>query len=147
MGTLQEEIDFFDFAAKRVPSTIRNALHEEANVLKSMVQSKAPVRTGLYKASWMIGRSGGQGVIASFTLYNPLIYASAIDHGIDPAEYPDHPWVQSMAKPGKSPGIVKSKGVIWSAKAPGGTLYTTVTPSYEKKLCQSLANYVIGVFT
>lgn len=143
MGTLQEEIAFFESVATRATSNIRGEFFEQVEVIKSTLKSKSPVRSGEYKASWQVRKGSGSSTIASVFIHNPVIHASSVDVGEDPSG--NHPWAVAKQK-GTGSGLVQSKGRIWSAKAPGGVLGTTITPSFERVMSQKLADAIIGVF-
>jgi len=143
MGTLQEEIAFFESVSTRATNNIRGEFFEQVEVIKSTLKSKSPVRSGSYKASWTIKKNSGSSVIAGVHIYNPVIHASSIDAG--QPEGGMHPWAVAKRE-GRGPGLVVSQGRVWSAKAPGGVLGKTVTLSYERVLSQKLADAIIGVF-
>ncbi len=144
MGKLTEEIVFFIKASTKVKPTIQKRLNSEVRELKSAIVSASPVKTGRYKNSWRISKSSTEDSMAYAQIFNPLSYASALDYGIEKGT--SHPWAISYPKNRASKGVVMSKGRIWSKQRPGGTINSVVTPSYEKRLSQSIANAIIEAF-
>lgn len=146
MGTMQEEAAFFNALPSAIKASIASKLYSEAIALKEKLAANSPVKTGRYQQSWRVNKSSGSELFASISIFNPLSYATALDDGIDPGLYPSHPWVKSYVDKKTSGGLVRSKGVIWSAQRPGGTINSVFTPVYAKSLSQSLADAVVGVF-
>ena len=145
MGTLQEEIAFFRKVYGTLRKNVRDSLNVETRSLRDRIAAKSPVRTGRYKGAWRINKTRGADVIASSSILNPSQQASAIEWGIDPQEFPNHPWVVSFIKGGSS-GVEAQGGSIYSAKAVGGTLMTEFTPTYKTKLAGILADSAIKAF-
>jgi len=52
-----------------IPAETEAALEKNAQALLLMIQSRAPVRTGAYRASWHIERSGNQRLVGSGAPY------------------------------------------------------------------------------
>jgi len=147
MSTLQKEITFFGTVYPKVQKNVQKALDYETRVLRDLVASKSPVSSksssGKFKRSWRVNKTVGVGdtLIANSAIKNPLEYAVALEYGIDPTS--GHTWAKSYKNSRNSGGLVKFKQRIWSAKAPGGTLKTTFTLGYTKKLSQIIADSLV----
>jgi len=145
MGTLQEEITFFQKVYPRLQKNVSDTLDVETRELRNRISAQSPVRTGRYKSAWRINKTRGIGTIANSAIFNPSRQASAIEWGVDPQEFPNHPWVVSFVKGGSS-GIDAKDGNIWSAKAVGGTMMTEFTPAYKTKLAGILVDSALKAF-
>jgi hypothetical protein len=55
--------------AARLPAEIERSTEEHAQLLLSMIQARAPVRTGRYRASWHIERDGNRRVVTTSEPY------------------------------------------------------------------------------
>jgi len=145
MGTLNREIKFFGSVYGKLQKNVRNTLDVETRVLRDRISRKSPVRTGRYKRSWRVNKTRGTGTIANSMILNPLKQASALEFGIDPQEFPSHPWVVSFVEGGSS-GVDMQDGLVWSAKAVGGTMLPEFNKEYKDKLTKVLANSAIQAF-
>ena len=147
MGTLKEEVAFFSRVYGTVQKNVASTLEFETRALRDRIAAKSPVLTGRYKSSWRLNKTRGRGadIIANSSIFNPSRQASAIEFGIDPAEFPNHPWVVSYIK-GATSGVDAKDGMIWSSKAIGGTMAQEFTKAYKTKLAGLLADATLEAF-
>ena len=146
MGTIQEEVAFFKKIYPKMEKNVRNTLDTETKKLRDRIATKSPVgRTGRYKKAWRVNKTRGSGTMANSAILNPSAQASAIEYGIDPQEFPNHPWVVSYVAGGSS-GVEAHDGNIWSAKAVGGSMMTEFTADYKTKLTKILADSAMKAF-
>ena len=145
MGTLQEEVAFFNNLYPAFRNGIQHFLNVETTHLRDIIAKDTPSSSGELSRAWRVNKTRGVDVIASSSVHNPLAYAPAIELGVSMAEHPNHPWVKSI-KNKTSDGVVLSKGRVWSAKKIGGTMLNVFTPAYHQKLTRRLATEAVKVF-
>ena len=146
MGTLQQEADFFRKIYPKMEKNVQNTLDVETRALRDRIATRSPVgKTGQYQKAWRVNKTRGTGNIANSSISNPSRQASAIEYGIYPGDFPNHPWVVSFIK-GGSTGVEAHDGNIWSAKAVGGSMMPEFTSDYKTKLTKLLANSAMRAF-
>lgn len=148
MSTVQHEAQIFSKAASSLPRAMASLMHKEALELRAKFQERSPVYFGVFKRSWRTSKSG-KGVIAGFTIFNPISYGRFIEFGVDPVS--KHVWARHFAnsrvssRAARNSRLTKKDGRIWSKHAVGGVIGPIVTPTYENELTQRVANEVIKV--
>jgi len=95
---------------KALEVNLQKEVHNTVRNLRDAVQARSPVLTGRFKQSWRyrMGKMSG-------TVFNPVYWGAFIEGGVPPGS--DHSWARS-----RTGNIVELNTLLWSAKAPGGTI-------------------------
>lgn len=98
---------------KDVSTLIVPVLEKVQNEWLDKLRRLAPVDKGTFRAGWQASGVSHQGGEYTFTIENPVPYAEVLEGGVIPG---NKPWPRPTKK------VVEFEGLLWSKKAPGGTI-------------------------